>query len=150
MDLILWRHAEAEDGIPDEERKLTDRGIKQAARVTEWLLDHLPKEFRVVASPAKRTQQTAMTLTREFETSADLAVGTTPERVLDAAGWPNAGGTVIVVGHQPTLGEIASALLGDAHGQCSIKKGAVWWFTCRDREVGQKYQLRAVISPDFL
>ena len=44
MDLILWRHAEAEeadDGRPDLERKLTARGERQATRVALWL--HLGK-----------------------------------------------------------------------------------------------------------
>ena len=42
MDLILWRHAEAEDGVgkPDTERELTKRGRKQAERMAEWLRPH--------------------------------------------------------------------------------------------------------------
>jgi phosphohistidine phosphatase len=42
MDLILWRHAEAEEGGPDLERKLTPKGRKQAKRVAAWLLQRLP------------------------------------------------------------------------------------------------------------
>jgi len=44
MDLILWRHAEAEDagGKPDLERNLTRHGRKQAARMAEWLKPRLP------------------------------------------------------------------------------------------------------------
>ena len=40
MDLILWRHAEAEDaaeGQGDLDRVLTSRGEKQAARMAAWL-----------------------------------------------------------------------------------------------------------------
>ncbi len=33
MDLLLWRHAEAEDGTPDLKRKLTPRGEKQARQM---------------------------------------------------------------------------------------------------------------------
>jgi phosphohistidine phosphatase len=33
VDLIIWRHAEAEDGMPDLERRLTPKGRKQAVRV---------------------------------------------------------------------------------------------------------------------
>ena len=32
MDLIVWRHAEAEDGVPDLERRLTGKGRKQGIR----------------------------------------------------------------------------------------------------------------------
>jgi phosphohistidine phosphatase len=47
MDLILWRHAEAEDGLPDLERRLTPRGQKHAARIAQWLLQRLPAKFAV-------------------------------------------------------------------------------------------------------
>ena len=42
MELILWRHADAEDGAPDLERRLTPKGRKEAERVAAWLLAHLP------------------------------------------------------------------------------------------------------------
>ncbi|MGH8706923.1 MAG: SixA phosphatase family protein, partial [Burkholderiales bacterium] len=62
MDLILWRHAEAEDGPPDLERRLTPRGRKDAAHVAKWLLQRLPSKFVVLASPALRAQETAQAL----------------------------------------------------------------------------------------
>ena len=40
MDLILWRHAEAEPGEPDLGRRLTAKGHKQAERMGEWWEDH--------------------------------------------------------------------------------------------------------------
>ena len=46
MDLILWRHAEAEEGGPDLERRLTPKGRKQAKRVAAWLLQRLPKKTK--------------------------------------------------------------------------------------------------------
>ncbi len=47
MDLILWRHAEAEDGdatLPDLKRRLTARGGKQAKKVAYWLHQNLPRK----------------------------------------------------------------------------------------------------------
>ncbi len=44
MELILWRHAEAEDGTHDSERKLTAKGIKQAARMAKWLRARVPAD----------------------------------------------------------------------------------------------------------
>ena len=35
MDLLLWRHAEAVDGIPDNTRELTERGLRQAHKVAD-------------------------------------------------------------------------------------------------------------------
>ena len=64
MDLILWRHADAEDGVPDTSRKLTAKGEKQAQLMGQWLKANLPDKFRLLASPPKRAQQTDRKSTR--------------------------------------------------------------------------------------
>ena len=150
MDLILWRHAEAEDGTPDEARPLTPRGLDQAQRMAAWLSKRLPTGHRVLVSPARRTQQTASPLQKKFETVAALAPGASAAAVLRAAGWPAGGDTVVVVGHQPTLGEVAAGLLGSHDASWSIAKGAVWWLADRDREGSAGVVLRAAISPELL
>ncbi len=150
MELILWRHAEAEDGFPDNERKLTGKGEKQAAAMAAWLKPRLPEDCRVLASPARRTRQTAQALTADFEILAAIAPGASAEAVLGAAGWPNAGGTVLVVGHQPTLGAVAALLLADCRDSWSVKKGGVWWFSRRAREEGNRTALKLVIAPESL
>ena len=150
MELILWRHAEAEDGVPDGERALTKKGRKQAAAVAAWLKPHLPKQVRILASPATRAQQTAAALELPFVTAREIAVGVAAGEVLRAAAWPDAGGTVVVVGHQPTLGRVAAVLLAGEEADWSIKKGAVWWFTRRVREGNGQVVLRAVVGPDLL
>ncbi|HSG92153.1 MAG TPA: histidine phosphatase family protein, partial [Methylotenera sp.] len=61
-DLILWRHAEAEDISAtgkDTDRVLTKRGRKDAAKMAKWLVKHLPADTVVLCSPALRCQQTA-------------------------------------------------------------------------------------------
>ncbi|HEX6136244.1 MAG TPA: histidine phosphatase family protein, partial [Casimicrobiaceae bacterium] len=73
MHLILWRHAEAEAGEPDLARRLTAKGVKQAARTGKWLDEHLPANCRILVSPAKRAQQTAEALKRKFRTRDELA-----------------------------------------------------------------------------
>ena len=78
MDLILWRHAEAEDGgigIADSQRHLTARGEKQAREMAQWLKPRLPKKLRVLVSPAERTQQTARALALPFEIEPQIAIG---------------------------------------------------------------------------
>jgi len=149
MDLILWRHAEAEDGAPDLGRELTPRGVKQAEKVAAFLRQHLPKDTRILVSPAKRTQQTVAALTDHFTLAPTVAPGASAQAVLQAARWPEAGGAVLVVGHQPTLGEVAAQLLG-SRGSLSIKKGGLWWFSYREREGMAQTTLRLAITPDFL
>ena len=146
MDLIVWRHADAEDGTPDSERKLTPKGEKQAKRVAEWLREQLRDDYVVLVSPARRARQTAQALTKDVELVEAVGTGASPKDVLAAAGWPDRSGVVIVVGHQPTLGQtVARALTGRDEGW-SLRKGALWWLRSRDGEVS----VRAVIGPDLV
>lgn len=150
MDLILWRHADAEDGFPDKGRKLTAKGVKQAALMAEWLKARMPEGTRILASPAKRAQQTAQALGLPFETDKAVDVGADATAILEAAGWPDAKGAVLVVGHQPTLGRVAAFLLSGAEGEWTIKKGGVWWISNRVRQDESQTVLRAVMAPDML
>lgn len=146
MDLILWRHAEAEYGPPDLQRALTPLGERQAAAMAAWLRTHLPENTRIVASPAKRARQTASALAERFQTIETLAPGASAEAVLEACGWSAASaGSVLVVGHQPTLGEVAARLLG-IRGAVAVRKGAIWWLTGRARE-GSPVVLTACLPP---
>ncbi len=154
MELLLWRHCEAEPGEPDLGRALTGKGEKQARRVAAWLHAHLPDSARILVSPAKRAQQTAAALAelapRKLKTVDAIAPGASAEDVLRAAHWPDAKSTVVVVGHQPTLGWVASRLLSGAEADWAIKKGGVWWFSSRSRLGIEQAVLRAVITPDLL
>jgi len=150
LDLILWRHADAEDGVLDDARKLTAKGEKQAQQVGRWLKSHLPEGARILVSPARRAQQTASALGREYETSKEVGTGASVVSAMAAAGWPDAKGAVVVVGHQPTLGRIAAVLLSGTEADWSVKKGGVWWFSNRLREDETQTVLRAVMSPEFL
>ena len=150
MDLILWRHAEAEDGGPDLERRLTPAGREQAARVGKWLLEHLPPDFELIASPAARAQQTAGALNRKITTSGRIAPGATVAAILEAAGSLQAERAVIVVGHQPDLGRAAAHLVAGSGGSWSIRKGGLWWLTRRVRDDEPQVVVRAVLSPELL
>ncbi len=150
MDLILWRHAEAEEGVPDDGRKLTAKGEKQAKQVGRWLKAHLPENARILVSPAKRAQQTADYLDRKFQTIKEIGTKASVKSVLAAAGWPNGKGTVVVVGHQPTVGRTAATLLTGVQADWSIKKGGVWWFSNTKNNDEKQIILRAVMSSEFL
>ncbi|MGZ5037114.1 MAG: SixA phosphatase family protein [Usitatibacter sp.] len=151
MELILWRHAEAEDAGAkgDLARELTKHGRKQARQMAEWLKPRLEGEWRVVASPAARTLQTVDALGLDFEVSDAIAPGTSPRALLHEAGWPTAARNVIVVGHQPTLGEVAAELLHSGDGDVAMRKGAVWWFSTRERGGALETVLKAVVDPDI-
>lgn len=150
MDLILWRHAEAEPGEPDLARELTPRGVKQARRIAKWLEPRLPDACRILVSPAARAQQTALALERKFKTKNELAPDVAPESILAAATWPDSREAVLVVGHQPTLGRVASLLVAGQDAEWSMPKGAIWWLSNRKRSRGPGVIVRAVIAPDFV
>ncbi|GKS73613.1 histidine phosphatase family protein [Acidovorax sp. SUPP950] len=153
MDLILWRHAEAEElreGEDDLDRPLTARGEKQAARMAAWLDRQLPDGLRVLSSPARRTEATAKALGRKYKLRAELLPGGTPQELLELAQWPKSRGAVLVVGHQPVLGQAVASLLALQAPECAIRKGSVWWLRQRQRPETTETILLAVQSPDFL
>ncbi len=134
MDLILWRHAEAEDGLDDLQRALTSKGQRQAVQMAQWIKKHLPATapatLRILASPAVRTQQTAQALGWSFETVGALRPGAMPEALFKAATERiplQVTGQVLIVGHQPTLGALAAQLLTGQAGNLSVRKGGVLW-----------------------
>lgn len=153
MELILWRHAEAEIGEPDLGRKLTPRGEKQARRSAEWLHSNLPDSARILVSPATRAQQTAQALAelspRKFRTVEQIAPGASVQDVLTAVDWPNAKSPTVVVGHQPTLGQLASWLVAGEQQDWSVKKSGIWWLSSRERDEVEQVIVRAVINPDM-
>ncbi|MBT0570834.1 phosphohistidine phosphatase SixA [Curvibacter sp. CHRR-16] len=153
MDLILWRHAEAVDVElvgDDFVRYLTPKGEKQAARMAAWLDRQLPEGARILVSPATRAQQTARALDRKTKTVPALAPLGTAEELLELVQWPHARGTVVVVGHQPTLGRVVSQLLGLQAAECSVRKGSIWWLRHRERDGQATTLVLTVQTPELL
>ena len=152
MELILWRHADAEDanGKEDSARELTKKGRKQAERMADWLRPRLDGgDWRILVSPAKRALQTVKPLDMPYGVSDAIGTGTSPGALLKEAGWPSGGANVLVVGHQPTLGEVAGKILG-LDEDLAIRKGAIWWFIARGGEANIDVVLKAVLAPDLL
>lgn len=150
LDLILWRHADAEEGMPDASRPLTRRGRKQAARMAQWLEQQMPAHYRLLSSPAVRARQTAEALQGSVKLDERLAVGASASDVLAACGWPERGGTTVAVGHQPTLGRIAALLLCGRELDWTLRKGSICWLSRRPRGENGGVMLRALIQPDML
>lgn len=157
MDLIFWRHAEAVDwvlGCDDMQRGLTTRGEKQAARMAGWLNRQLPKGTRIWVSPARRAEQTAQALGRKYKLRPELAPGASASQFLEMLQWSDADTTVLVVGHQPMLGQAVAQLIGLQTTDCAIKKGALWWLRNREHDASTSTSTSAIVltvqSPEFL
>lgn len=149
MDLILWRHAQAEDGWPDAARALTGRGAKDAAAVASWLRARLPDAgVTVLCSPTVRTRRTAEALALPVDVSERIGPAASVDDVIEACGWSSGrDGTVVVVGHQPWIGQVAAALVTGRAEPWPVRKGAFWWLSRRARG---EVLVRAALSPDLL
>ena len=157
MDLILWRHAEAEDWLLDDKttsldlnRSLTQRGEKQATRMAAWLDRQLPEGARILVSPARRCEQTALALGRKYKIRTELAPDAMPEQLLELVQWPGNKYPILVIGHQPMLGQAIAQLLGLKDSECAVKKGALWWLRNRCRDGQSQTVVVTVQSPDVL
>ncbi len=81
----------------------------------------------------------------------ELAPGASAADVLSAAGWPDGiAPTVVIVGHQPTLGHVAAQLLANSESSWPLKKAGLWWLANRERDGDEQVVLRAAIGPDLL
>lgn len=159
MDLLLWRHAEAEaesaTGL-DADRALTRRGRKDAAKMAKWLKGHLPTDTIVLSSPARRCQETVAALRDISDIRARavefLSVDSNIERIRKELATFTGDKTVLVVGHQPNLGSLVARLVGMQESSCVVKKGAVWWLHQRSSQGNTAPQtyLLTVQHPDYL
>lgn len=157
MDLILWRHAEAEDldetedgGGSDLSRRLTAKGEKQAARMAAWLDRQLGDGVRIWCSPSVRTEQTVLTLGRKYRVRAELGPEGSVDGLLQVVQWPDARHPALVVGHQPTLGRVVARLLGWREEECAIRKGSVWWLRQREKHGQLQTVILTVQTPELL
>ena len=152
MDLILWRHADAEDGkgVPDLERQLTAIGEKQAMKMAQWLTPRLPEKLNVLVAPARRAKQTAEFLELPYKVERKLSIGADTADLLAVANWPESDGAVLMVTHQPAIGRLASLFLSGVEADMPIKKCGVYWFSTRNREHRTQVVLRAVMYPDLV
>lgn len=162
MQLILWRHAEADEQAQtglDLDRTLTSRGKKQAASMAAWLKGKLPKDYVLWVSEAVRAQQTAAYLKHPMQINAELNPDADPHAVLEACGWDLSPQsidllherTLVLVGHQPYLGQIASLLQTGVPHFWSLKKAGVCWLAQRQREsMPVQTYLKMMISTEWL
>jgi phosphohistidine phosphatase len=121
--LILFRHAKAEPrgpGQDDFDRPLAPRGHQDAALVGEALAAEGIAPDLVLVSPARRTTETWISARAPFPAPARVELvrdlyDAAPEAIraaIDAAA--DRGDTVMVIGHNPGLHEVAVDLLIDA------------------------------------
>jgi phosphohistidine phosphatase len=114
--LVLVRHAQAANGPVDAERPLTDRGARQAAAVGTWLQQAGLTPGAVLLSPARRARQTweqaGAQLSPDLLPVVDQRIHDNTVAALLAAvrDTPEEVRVLAVVGHNPSIGELAAGL----------------------------------------
>lgn len=116
--LILLRHAKSDypPGVADHQRPLADRGVREAKLAGDWLRENLPPIDQVLCSTAKRTRQTfARTAIRAPVDYRENLYDAVPGAVIGAINRVSDGvHTLLVIGHEPTMSEVALGLAGAA------------------------------------
>lgn len=151
MQLLLWRHADAEEGWPDLERRLTARGRDQAKAMAAWIKPRLPARCKVLVSPARRAQETAAALAiAHAVTEPRIAPGASVAAVMEAvhaAAGDDPQAAVLVVGHQPWLGEVAADLVTGQADHWSVRKAGLWWLVEQGRGL---WRIHAVMDRELI
>ncbi|MFA7350348.1 MAG: histidine phosphatase family protein [Methylotenera sp.] len=159
-NLILWRHADAEvesASGKDCDRALTKKGRKDAIKIAKWLNQHLPANTEIICSPARRCLETAAALHDlngvKIKEAEFLSVDSSVERIAKEVINADSSKTMLIIGHQPTLGMLIAKLLGLNERTCVVKKGAAWWLRQRYVDDAEKTTLQtylfAVQHPDL-
>jgi phosphohistidine phosphatase len=121
MDCVLFRHGfavepEEWDGF-EEERPLTDKGRTGVREAATALASMQLAPTHLLSSPFTRALGTARLIqsvlcpSLEIQIVNDLAVGSTPERLLRLLRNYPSDSVVLCVGHEPSLGHLAGLLL---------------------------------------
>lgn len=163
MQAYLLRHAEAESGHPDHQRRLTSRGRADIRRLGEFLRDNDGFTANTLwTSPLVRAGETADVLSETLGWHPDRSVveGLTPddspERITARLEELDAGQNPLLIGHEPHLGELASLLLTGAWEPylVTVKKATLLRIDRIDSQWGGRphfrWTLRWMITPKLL
>lgn len=121
LSLILWRHAKSSwttSGLADHERPLNNRGRRAAPLMAAQIADKGLTPQRILCSTALRTRETLAALLPYLRRDAEIVLtrdiyhADTADLLAMIRAQPAASGTLMVIGHNPTLEELAGLLGG--------------------------------------
>jgi phosphohistidine phosphatase len=160
MELYVLRHAIAvERGAPeirrDSERPLSSAGRKRMQRIARGMRALKMRPELILSSPYLRARQTAELVAREFEAESILELspllepGGDPEELMSLLGGEYGSiGSVVLVGHEPSLSELISMLLsGDERMAVTMKKGGLCKLTLENPRYGRCATLEWLLTP---
>jgi phosphohistidine phosphatase len=112
--LYVVRHAEAAPGEPDELRRLTSAGRRQARALGEQLARDGVRLDALLSSPLLRARETAAAIGKALDVAVEIDEHLAPGATADAVrlAVEGRGEAVAIVGHQPDCSEIVAAITG--------------------------------------
>lgn len=141
MHIYLVRHGEAVErtaGIDDGGRWLTPKGRKAMVKVACRLRKRHLRPDLIITSPLTRAVQTAELLAAEVGCHAELradaclATGGSIEQILELIRNTKKTAALMLVGHEPLLGQVAAELLGRRQ-IAGLAKGSCLALELRDK-----------------
>jgi phosphohistidine phosphatase len=115
--LLLMRHAKSDypQGVPDHDRPLAPRGIREAGLAGVWLRANASPIDAVLCSTATRARQTLENTRVDAPVRySERLYGATPGTMIeDINGTADDVGTLLVIGHEPTMSSLALVLADD-------------------------------------
>jgi phosphohistidine phosphatase len=133
MRLMLLRHAKSDwsrPGLADHERSLNARGRKAAAAVGAYMARHDLVPDLIVASTATRVRETLDLVLKAFKTTPKV---TQDARIYEAEPdalmavirrTPRATESLLLVGHNPGLAELATLLVATGGAEARARLAA--------------------------
>jgi phosphohistidine phosphatase len=114
--LLLFRHAKSAypEGVADHDRPLASRGVREAGLAGDWLRAHFPTVDAVLCSTATRARETLARAAVDAPVHyVERLYGATPVEVIEEINRVDDDvDTLLVVGHEPTISEVAIGLAG--------------------------------------
>ena len=132
--LLIMRHGKAESGSgqPDHDRTLAEKGLTQAKLVGEYLAAQNVQVARVLVSDSRRTTQTWEAVASsmpsfdgEVSFHEEIYTGGTAEVLSLVHGVEDRLPVVLVVGHEPTISSLTSALADDDSDAGSVAQARI-------------------------
>ena len=159
IELYLVRHGVAEDrGVAwrdDTKRPLSEEGISRLRKSVRGLAAFDISFDIILTSPLVRTRQTAEILANGFDPRPtiaaieSLAPGGSPAAVLSDLEKHAKRKRIVLVGHEPGIGELAGRLIGSKHA-VPFKKGAVCRIDVESLSPAAPGELRWFLPPKIL
>ncbi len=119
-------------GYPNDDRPLTDDGKEKMRKSARGIATLIDKIDVLLTSPLIRAHDTAkiaaeaLGADHKIEVCKELLPGSSAKKMLLYLSKYKNLDHIMIVGHEPDLGFLASALLGSEHSVIEFKKGAMW------------------------